>query len=76
MNTIETKKRHKIKVVTAANHKQSISNSDIEMDARAVRAVKTAVEKAEFCKKPIAKYDLETRRAYIEYANGDRKYVQ
>lgn len=44
------------------------------MDARAVEAVKTAVAKARFCKKPVAKYDPETKRAYIEYADGKKNY--
>ena len=47
----------------------------MEMDARARQAVKVAIEKAKFCKKPVARYDTETKRAYIEYANGERKYV-
>lgn len=45
------------------------------MDARARQAVKVAIEKAKFCKKPVARYDIETKRAYIEYADGTRKYV-
>ncbi len=28
------------------------------------------IEKAKFCKKPVAGYDDETKRAYIEYSNG------
>lgn len=27
------------------------------------------------CKKPIAGYDNEKKQAYVEYANGKRKYV-
>ena len=53
----------------------AISVRDAEMDARATQAVKAAVAKAQFCKKPIAKYDLLTKRAYVEYANGERRYV-
>ena len=40
------------------------------MDARAVEAVKAAINKARVCKKPIAGYDKENKKAYIEYANG------
>lgn len=76
MSTIEIKKGRTIKVVTAAEHEQNISKRDIAMDRRAEHAVKVAIEKAKVCNKPIAKYDVETRRAYIEYANGERKYVQ
>ena len=50
--------------------------SDIEMDERAVEAVKAAINKANICKKPIAGYDKEKKRAYVEYANGERKYAE
>lgn len=69
-------KPYVIKVVSPEEHDKVLSSSDIEMDARARQAVKAAIEKAEFCKKPVARYDVETKRAYIEYANGARKYVE
>lgn len=62
-------------VVKDSDQRAYISENDAEMDARAVEAVRVAVSKAIFCKKPVAKYDLETKRAYIEYPNGERKYV-
>lgn len=62
-------------VVKDSNQRDYISESDAEMDARAVEAVRAAISKAIFCKKPVAKYDLETKRAYIEYPDGERKYV-
>ena len=62
-------------VVKDLDQRAYISENDAEMDARAVEAVRAAVSKAIFCKKPVAKYDLETKRAYIEYPNGERKYV-
>lgn len=65
-----------IKVISQEEQNQVLSSSDIEMDARARQAVKAAIEKAEFCKKPVARYDIETKRAYIEYADGVRKYVE
>lgn len=37
---------------------------DNEMDERAVEAVKAAINKAKICKKPIASYDKEKKRAY------------
>lgn len=46
------------------------------MDERAIQAVKSAVEKAVFCKKPVAKYDIDTKKVYIEYTDGVRKYVE
>lgn len=69
-------KTYVIKVVSPEEQNQVLSNSDIEMDARARQAVKVAIEKAQFCKKPVARYDTETKRAYIEYADGERKYVE
>ena len=47
-----------------------------EMDERAVEAVKAAINRAKICKKPIAGYDREKKAAYVEYANGERKYAE
>lgn len=59
-----------IKVIDSSNYKNSISERDAEMDARAVEAVKAAVAKAEFCKKPVARYDISEKKAYVEYPDG------
>lgn len=69
-------KTYPIKVVESSNQKGFISNRDAEMDVRAVQAVRKAVDKAKVCKKPIAKYDTETKKAYIEYSNGEKRYVR
>lgn len=69
-------KTYKIQVVDAEEQHNIISESDAEMDARAVQAVKAAIEKAEFCKKPIALYDQEEKKAYIQYPDGRREYVK
>ena len=58
MNEIK-KKKYNIKVVNPAEREQYISDNDMEMDLRASAAVKAALNKAEICKKPIAKYDKE-----------------
>lgn len=71
----ETAKKLSVKVVDTSKHRWAISARDAEMDARATQAVKAAVAKAQFCKKPIAKYDTVAKRAYVEYANGERRYV-
>ena len=76
MTTVRSRKGKIIKVVSSVDQSDIISSSDAEMDARAVEAVKTAIEKAKFCKKPIAKYDKETKKVYVEYADGVRKYVE
>ena len=52
-----------------------ISERDAEMDNRAKAAEKSALDRATVCKKPVAKYDAVTKRAYVEYADGERKYV-
>ena len=56
--------------------KSTLTESDNEMDERAVEAVKAAINKAKICKKPIAGYDNEKKQAYVEYANGERKYAE
>lgn len=47
-----------------------ISESDVEMDQHANAAVQSAINRAKICKKPIAKYDSATQKAYIEYGDG------
>ena len=46
MENIKTK-RHNVKVVDSSNKRKFISDSDAEMDARAVEAVRPAESKAE-----------------------------
>lgn len=43
--------------------------------SRIIKAVKAAINNAKISKIPIAGYDKEKKRAYVEYANGERKYV-
>lgn len=76
MTTVSTKNGKLIKVISCEEAQKTITVSDGEMDRRAVEAVKAAINKAKICKKPIAGYDKEKRAAYIEYANGDRKYAE
>lgn len=61
--------------IISRNSKKSISENDSEMDKRAAYAVKAAIKKAKICKKPVAKYDAAQKKAYIEYANGTKKYL-
>ncbi len=56
-------------MVKVSEHSKYISRNDEEMDARAVEAVRAAVSKAKFCRKPIARYDTQARRVYVEYAD-------
>ena len=76
MTTVSTKSGRIIKVVSREEEKSTLTLSDYEMDERAVEAVKAAINKAKICKKPIAGYDKEKKRAYVEYANGERKYAE
>lgn len=64
-----------VKVIISDNPADGISESDAEMDRRAREAVNAAINKAVICKKPIAKYDKTSKRAYIETPDGERKYV-
>lgn len=48
--------------------------SDRELTKRFVKGVEIEKIKKLLKNKPIAKYDLEKRQAYLEYSNGDRKY--
>ena len=72
MTTVSTKSGRIIKVVSREEEKSTLTESDSEMD----EAVKAAINKAKICKKPIAGYDKEKKRAYVEYANGERKYAE
>lgn len=76
MTTVSTKSGKVIKVVSREEEKNTLTVSDNEMDARAVEAVKAAINKAKVCKKPIAGYDKDKKVAYVEYANGERKYAE
>lgn len=80
MSSITIKRDEKtnivVQVVTPEESKKIISAEDAEMDIRASEAVKAAISKAKICKKPIAKYDVVKKKAYIEYANGEIKYVE
>jgi hypothetical protein len=76
MMIVKLKNGMEVNVVAAEERQSVVSSRDAEMDARAVQAVKDAINKAEFCKKPIAKYDMETKKVYIQYADGKIKYVE
>ena len=53
----------------------SIRSSHAQMDNRPAAAVKSALYRAKVCKKPVARYDVATKRAFLEFADGSRKYV-
>lgn len=74
MTTVSTKSGRIIKVVSREEEKSTLTESDNEMDKRAVEAGKAAINKAKICK-TYSGYDNEKKQAYVEYANGKRKYV-
>lgn len=69
-------KKYSVHVVGSKDQVKYLSHHDAEMDKRAVHAVKSAISKAKVCNKPIARYDAATKKTYVEYANGERKYVE
>ncbi len=68
-------KKTEVKIIYDKDQSEYVTENDIQMDIRGKMAVKAAIEKARICKKPIAKYDKVTKRAYLEYANGEKKYA-
>ena len=64
-----------VTVVSEDSSHSVISDADAEMDARAKEAVKSAINSAKTCRKPIARYDRVSRRAYIETSDGKKTYV-
>lgn len=52
-----------------------ISENDEETDKRAKSATRAAIKKAQVCNNPVAKYDFEKKKAYLEYADGKREYI-
>ena len=74
MNKVK-KNQFCIKAVMPAEVETVLTPNEIEMDIRAREAVKAAILKAEICKKPVAKYDMESRRAYLQYPDGRKVYV-
>ena len=74
--TIKLDGNRSITVVSADNSKTAISENDAEMDIRAKEAVRSAINRARTCKKPVAKYDRKTKKAYIETADGVKMYVR
>lgn len=74
--TIKINGSHTVRVVPAHEARKVISKNDVEMDRRAREAVRSAIAKAEFCEKPIAKYDKINKQVYIENGHGVRTYVK
>ncbi len=65
-----------VTVVSPENANAVLSETDIEMDYRAREAVKAAINRAEICKKPIAKYDVVNGMAYLQNADNNKIYIE
>ncbi len=65
-----------VTVVSPENSNAVLSETDIEMDYRAREAVKAAINRAEICKKPIARYDAVNKKAYLQTADNKKIYVE
>ena len=74
IKTIVTKDGVKIRVVYGND--PFLPESDKEMDRRATEAIKVAINKAIVCKKPIAQYDKERKKAYLEFPGGIKQYIK
>ncbi len=64
---------HSIKI--SDSNKLNVSSEDKAMDKRVTAAVRSAINKANVCNKPVAKYNIRTKKAYVEQTNGEKKYV-
>lgn len=76
MEKIVRVKGRQIKVFPHEMARENITPADADMDNRVLHAVHSALDRAKVCNKPIAKYDTEAKKAYIEYPDGTRKYVE
>lgn len=64
-----------VKIVPEQDVQTVVTPDDAEMDKRVKAAVKSELDRATICKKPIAKYDRDSKRAYIRLPDGKKKYV-
>lgn len=62
-------------LIRKAAEEQILSDHDKQMDIRAKAAVRTVLERARVCGNAVAKYDKETKTAYLEYPDGTREDV-
>ena len=74
---IKSKKGLNISVVNQNSRLKNhyISEQDKEMDRLAQEAVNAAIKKARVCGKPVARFDFSKGKAYLEYSDGQNKYI-
>lgn len=73
--TIVLKDGRSVKVFSPENAQSELTEAEVGMDYRAKEAVKAAINRAKVCKKPIARYDAESRKAYLQTADNKKIYV-
>lgn len=64
-----------VKVVPEQDVQAAATPDDAEMDKRVKAAVKSELDRAIICKRPVAKYDRDSKKAYIQLPDGQKKYV-
>lgn len=75
IRTIRLKNNKVVNIVTPESVNSVLTEEDIEMDCRANEVIKAAINKAKVCKKPIARYDMTAKKAYIQMPDGEKVYV-
>lgn len=53
----------------------TITEIEDEEDRLIKRSVLEAIAKAKACGKPVARYDTEKKKAFLEYEGGNREYI-
>ena len=53
----------------------TITEIEAEEDRLIKRSVLEAIAKAKACGKPVARYDTEKKKAFLEYEDGNREYI-
>lgn len=54
----------------------TLTENDREMDRRAKEAVAAAIYKAKVKGKPLARFDKDAVKAFLEYSDGHREYIE
>jgi len=50
--------------------------TDKELDHRFAEATKAAIHRLQVKKLPVARYDIQEKKAYLEYPDGQKKYAE
>ena len=64
-----------MKVTVAYDKDKYLTNEDKEMDRCGKEAVKQAIHKTKFLRKPLGCYDTKMKKAYLFYPDGTKVYI-